>query len=52
MPKTNKNMSINYESIYWRKLTMISPIIPDSNIQEIDGQYLCKIVYDHCILYL
>jgi hypothetical protein len=31
---------------------MINLIIHNSKIQEIDGQYLCKIVYDHCILCL
>jgi len=39
-------MSINYESIYQSKLSMISLIIHNSII---DGQYLCEIVYDHCI---
>jgi len=40
------SMSINYESIYQSKLSMISLIIHNSII---DGQYLCEIVYDHCI---
>jgi hypothetical protein len=45
-------MSINYESIYWSKLSMISPIIHNSKKLKIDGQYLCKIVYDHYILFI
>jgi hypothetical protein len=42
-------MSINYESIYRSKLSIITLIIHNSKIKEIDGQYLCEIVYDHCI---
>jgi hypothetical protein len=45
-------MSINYENIYRSKLSMISPIIHNSIFLKIDGQYLCKIIYDHCILCL
>jgi hypothetical protein len=30
-------ISINYDSIYWSKLSMISPIIHNSKILKIDG---------------
>jgi hypothetical protein len=45
-------MFINYESIYRNKLAMISPIIHNLKKIKIDGEYLCKIVNDHCILCL
>ncbi len=42
-------MSINYESIYQSKLSMISPIIHNSKNLKIDGHYLCKTIFDHYI---
>jgi hypothetical protein len=41
-----------YENIYWKKLSMVNLIMHNSKKLKIDGQYLCKIVNDCCILCL